>query len=521
MILTGIQTYKRYFDRCIASSLISLCAFFNTHADNKITLAHIIQETGNISSHNDAGNQRNYAHVTISAERNLHTASRHEIPKQVSASTEVKPKSSKPDAKLSKSTSLDLKPASESLEPLFAKPLDLDALKNEAINVAVQFTNEFPNNPDSILLLGTVYRNQGNTTMAEKCMEKCLQLIPNHAEAYNNMGWIAFEKAQYEKAVDLWQRVLGINPKMPGVYRYLAGALICLGKTKEAITALEKDVRISGASVDNYFMLGNQYLLLQEYKKAKHFFEIVIKAQPSHTSAYYGLATSCERLGEKEDFKNNIEKFRKLKEQEMKALKARDRAFDDLASLRQNVAQTHTSIGQFYYAGGKVQKAEELLRRAAELDPRHSECRILLASLYQQNGRLTQALEFHKQLSRIEPNNAIHHINTGILSSRLEGFDNAEKAFQRAIKCAPKQSHGYRELARLYLTSNSNLPQARKLAEKAVSLELTAENYSILGLAYHMNGDTAAAISAAKRATELEPDNMMYRQIYESINKEI
>ena len=456
MFTTGIHTYKNWSKWRIASVLIPLCLFSNTHSD----------------------------------------------------------------AKLSKSTPSDAKPASDNLELIFAKPLDLGALREEAINVAIQLTTDFPNNPDSILLLGKVYRNQGNSTTAEKYLKECIELNPNHAEAYSDMGWIAFEKAEYQKALDLWHKVLQINPKLPGVYRFLAGALICLGKTEEAITALEKDIKISAAPVDSYFLLGNQYLLLQEYNKAKNYFEMVIKVQLSHSSAYYGLATACERLGQKEDFKNYIEKFRQLKEQEMEALKARDSAFDDLVSLRQSVAQTHTSIGQFYYVHGNEQKAEVLLQRAAMLDPKNPKCRILLASFYQQQGRFAQALQLHEQLSSIEPYNVVHHINVGILSRHLQRFDNADNAFQTAIKCAPQQSIGYRELARLYLTTNRNLAEAGKLAEQAVTLEATAENYSLLGLAYHINGDTASAVLAAKRALELEPDNMEYRQVYESIKKE-
>ena len=334
------------------------------------------------------------------------------------------------------------------------------------------------------------------------------------------MGRIAFQKAEYQKAVELWQRVLDINPKLPGIYNSLACALTCLGRSEEAVTAFQKDIDISERPVHSHFMLGEQYLLLKEYKKAKRCFEMVIKIQPANTSAYYGLAITCERLGQKDKFKDYIEKFRRLKNKEMKALKDRDKAFDDLVSLRQSVAQTHTSIGQFYYVGGNVQKAEELLRRAAALDPRHSGCRILLASLYQQDGRAAQALQLHEQLSRIEPNNVIHHMNVGILSAQLQHFDNAEKAFERAIKCAPKQSIGYRELARLYIMTSRKLPDARKLSEQAVTLEATAYNYSILGWAYYMNGETTNAISAAKRAVELEPDNMNYRQIYEDIKKE-
>lgn len=412
------------------------------------------------------------------------------------------------------------KPTSVTLEPLFAKPLTLVALKEEAIDIAVQLTKDFPNSADAVFQLGNVYRNQGNSTMAVKCWERCLKLNPDHTEAYDGMGRIAFQKAEYQKAVELWQRVLDINPKLPGIYNSLACALMCLGKAEEAVTTFQKDIEISELSVHSHFMLGEQYLLLKEYEKAKKSYEMVIKLQPDYTYAYYGLATACERLGQKGKFKDYIEKFKELKAEEMQALKARDSAFDDLVSLRQSVAQTHTSIGQFYYVRKNAQKAEELLQRAAMLDPKHSDCRILLASLYQQDGRVIQALQLHEQLSEIKPNSAVYHVNVGILSAQLQRFDNAEKAFQRAIKCAPKQAVGYRELASLYIITSRKLPDAKKLAEHAVTLEATAYNYSILGLACKMNGDTAGAASAMKRAVELEPDNMKYKQIYEQIKKE-
>ncbi|MCK4822014.1 tetratricopeptide repeat protein [bacterium] len=411
------------------------------------------------------------------------------------------------------------KPTSVTLEPLFAAPLTAGALKEEAIDIAVQLTKDFSNSADAVFLLGNVYRNQGNSTMAVKCWERYLELNPDHAEAYDGMGWVAFQKAEYQKAVELWHRVLEINPRLPGVYESLACALICLGRAEEAIMALQKNIEISEKPINSYFMLGKQYLLLKEYEKAKKCYETVIRMQPAHVSAYYGLATACERLGQKDKFKDYIEKFKELKAGEMQALKARDSAFDDLVSLRRNVAQTHTRIGQFYYVRKNSQKAEELLRRAATLDPKHSDCRILLASLYQQDGRVAQALQLHEQLAMIEPHNTVHHGNVGVLSVQLQRFDRAEKAFRKAIDLAPKQSFGYQYIAYLYLTMNRKLPEARKLAEKAVALEKTGENFFILSRACNVNGDRASAMSAIQQAIKLEPNNIKYRQMYEQLKR--
>ncbi|MHC4545898.1 MAG: tetratricopeptide repeat protein [Planctomycetota bacterium] len=396
---------------------------------------------------------------------------------------------------------------------------EVAALKKEAINAAIQLTKDFPKDAEAFFLSGFVYRNQGNSEKAIMCWERCVELDSNHTKAYHGMGEVALDKGEYERAVDLWQRVLEIDPKLPGVYNSLASALMCLGKAEEAVKAFQKDIEISGQSVHSQFMLGKQYQLLKEYEKARKCYETVIKMAPGYKQAYHGLAMVSERLGQKDKFEKYMEKFRKLKAEDMKVLKEQDSRFDDLASARRRAAETCKDVGQFYYERRDARKAEKLLQRAATLDANQPGCRILLASLYLQDGRVAQALQLHEQLAMIEPHNAVHHGNVGVLSVQLQRYDRAEKAFRKAIDLAPKQSFGYHYIAYLYLQMNRKLPEARKLAEKAVALEKTGENFFILSRACNVNGDRASAMSAIQQAIELEPGNIEYRQMYEQLKR--
>jgi len=394
---------------------------------------------------------------------------------------------------------------------------EVAALKKEAINAAIQLTNDFHNDAEAFFLLGLVYRNQGNSEKAVMCWKRCVELDPNLTKAYHGMAEVAFDKGEYERAVELGQTVLEIDPKLPGVYNSLACALMCLGRAEEAVKAFQKDIEISGQSVHSQFMLGKQYQLLKEYEKAGKCYEKVIKMAPGYTQAYYGLATVCAMLGEKEKSKLFMETFRKLKDKEMKAMKERDNRFNDLVSARQTAAQAHTDVGQLYYLRRSSEKAEKLLQRAASLDPEQSDCRVLLATLYEQDGKLMKALHFYEQLTTIQPQNINYHGNVGILSLQLQRYDDAEKAFRKVIELNPNQSFGYYHLAYLYLKTNRKLPEAEKLAEKAVALEKTGENFFILSWACNVNGDIASAMSAIQQAIRLEPGNIEYRQMYEQL----
>ncbi len=394
------------------------------------------------------------------------------------------------------------------------------ALKKEETELAQTVAKDFPGNKEALFLLGRVYRNHGASEKAAECWERCLEINPEDAKAYDNLGRIAFQKGNYKKALELWQKASEINPKLERIYNSLGGALTCLGRTEEAISMFQKDIEISEWSIQSHFMLGVQYQLLKEYEKAKQCYETVIEIQPNHTGAYHGLATVCAMLGDKEKSGRLMEKFRNLKAEEMKALKERDRGFNDLVLTRRSTAETCKDIGQFYYIHSYVGKAEELLQRAASLDPDQSECRILLASLYEEDGRISQALQCYEELSRIKPDNLNCHRNIGVICFELQRYDDAEKAFRKVIELEPSQSFGYRYLAFLYLCTNKRLDEARALAEKAVALEKTGDNFFVLSIACDETGDRAGAVRAIEQAMELESENEKYRQIYEQLKKE-
>jgi tetratricopeptide (TPR) repeat protein len=411
-------------------------------------------------------------------------------------------------------------PAHSTVLPELPVEEQIAALKKEETELAQTVAKDFPGNTEALFLLGSVYRNHGVSEKAAECWERCLEINPEDAKAYNNLGRIAFQKGNYEKALELWQKASEINPNLERIYNSLGGALTCLGRTEEAISMFQKDIDISERPIQSHYMLGVQYQLLKEYEKAKQCYETVIEIQPNHVSAYHGLATVCAMLGDKEKSGRLMEKFRNLKAEEMKALKERDRRFNDLVLTRRSAAKTCKDIGQFYYIHSYVGKAEELLQRAASLDPEQSGCRVLLASLYEQDGRISQALQCYEELSRIEPDNVHCHGNIGVICFELQRYEEAEKAFRKVIELDPNQSSGYRYLAFLYLCTNKRLDEARALAEKAVALEKTGDNFFVLSIACDETGDRAGAIRAIEQAMELEPENEKYRQIYEQLKKE-
>jgi len=366
--------------------------------------------------------------------------------------------------------------------------------------------------------MGNLYRRHGNSAEAIKFWERSLKINPKRADVYWKMGKLAQETGESEKAITLWRKALEIKPDMPGVRSDIASSLIELGRYSEAIIELEEEGKISRASRLTCFLFAQAYLQQNEYDKARQYYEATIKLEPDFTHAYYGLYRVCMKLKQWDKAREYEAIFKKLKAKERNIYLGRDQdTFADLASLKRGVARTYLEAERLYRAKGDIQETERLLLRASELEPANTQCRERLASLYYMYSRFPEALYQFEKISQIDPNDPFCYLNIGQVSSRLKLMDKAEKAYRKVIELSPQQSAGYRELARLYLRTNKKLPEARKLAEKAVTLEKLAENYYVFAWAAGVNGDSASALQAIGQAMELEPANLKYRQIYERI----
>ena len=414
------------------------------------------------------------------------------------------------------------KPVEDSTVPSkLTAELDSAALKKTELALIETVLRDFPDNEDALKLVGDFYSRHGKRTEALKFWQKCLEINPMRLDIYRNIGEVAIEHAEFEEAVTQVTKAVEIDPKVRGIREKIGHALVELGRYDEAVKQLEQELLVSPPSVKINFLLGQAYLKLKEYEKAQVYYHKALEITPDLENAYYGLARVYAALKQKEkakEYQNKFRKFQGLRAKDSRALSSGASLYTrDLSKLRRAVVQTHLDAHKLYLARADVGKTEELLKKAIEIDPDNISSYERLGALYHKTNRLTEAVSQFQIISQIEPSNIYSYLNIGMLSTKLMKYNDAEAAYARVITIAPQQAVGYRELARLYLMNNINIIEAGKLAQKAVELEPSAENFFVLGWAFHLNGDLNRALKAIQEAIKLEPNNPKYRRIYESI----
>jgi tetratricopeptide (TPR) repeat protein len=240
------------------------------------------------------------------------------------------------------------------------------------------------------------------------------------------------------------------------------------GKYLPAIKRLLKYIEIHPESGLIYYLLGQSHLQLKDYEKSKNYFEKAIEIQPKNPQANFGLATVYIRLKQPDKARQYMDVHKKWRQSRADSRKA--------------------------YAGSdKVGVLSDSTDNEFAFFPQYlTKLCLHGSSLY----RSEQNLEESEKLLRKE-----------------------EKVLKRVIAIVPNQPDMYRELSVLYLVAGGYPDKAIELAEKAVELKGSAENYYTLFGAYSRKPDTVKALRALEKAIELDPGNLQYRQVYDKLTK--
>jgi len=120
------------------------------------------------------------------------------------------------------------------------------------------------------------------------------------------------ERGRINAAVLEYRRAMAETRNSVPIMNRLSSALIDLGRDEEALDILNRVREISPDHPTPYTQLGQIYLKLKDFKKAKEAFEDSIQINPFNPEAHLGLANACEMLGDQSGATKEREIAKKL-----------------------------------------------------------------------------------------------------------------------------------------------------------------------------------------------------------------
>jgi type IV pilus assembly protein PilF len=143
----------------------------------------------------------------------------------------------------------------------------------------------------SHMRLGDSLLQEGKPTQALGELLKAAELDPDDPQIHNVLGVVYLEKGMPVQAAEHFQRALSLDPKYVEVRNNLGIAYLRSGKIQEAIRELNLAVESPVYTTPQfaYYNLGQAYLALQDYEKARANYLEALKLSPQYSLGYYGL----------------------------------------------------------------------------------------------------------------------------------------------------------------------------------------------------------------------------------------
>jgi tetratricopeptide (TPR) repeat protein len=199
--------------------------------------------------------------------------------------------------------------------------------------------------------------------------------------------------------------------------------------------------------------------------------------------------------------------------------------------------------GAGFYRAGEVENAIGQLQQALAINPNHLKARLLLGTIYREQGQLEEAVaEFEAAYRYDEVEGRYELVRTllahGEALERGGDEDEALKAYGRVLEVSPREQMAQEQQAALWekrgdrALAESNFEAAieayrqaradQKLAQvKAHKLKTELEQAAKEGKAYEAQDEWAKAADVYRRLTELGPDDERWQRALKRVEEEL
>ncbi|MFC1745850.1 tetratricopeptide repeat protein [Candidatus Riflebacteria bacterium] len=232
------------------------------------------------------------------------------------------------------------------------------------------------------MTMGNDYYEKGDFKKAVEFYDRANALNLKHVAAYNKLG-LAFEKKGEElKAVEYFSRAITLNPNKPSAYKNRGKIYEKMGNYHAAIADYNKAIELNSKDADVFFYRGYAFEGRGEYEKAIKDYDRAIALNPKYSTLHIYKGLAYNNKGEYEKAIANYGKAIALNPEDAIAFNNRgntynltkkyDNAIADFSKaieIKADYALAYNNRGYVYEQKGEVQKAFLDYSKAIELNP--------------------------------------------------------------------------------------------------------------------------------------------------------
>jgi Flp pilus assembly protein TadD len=219
-----------------------------------------------------------------------------------------------------------------------------------------------------------------------------------------------------------------------------------------------------------YNLIGRDYFMLGEYKKATDAFQKAFALEPSNSAYAHWLGRGFGRRAETSGpflAPMHASKARQYFEQAVALDPSNDEALNDLFDYYLEAPG---------FLGGGYEKAEQVAKRIAQRN--EAEGHFAQAQLADRRKQYDSAEEQLRRAMELAPHQVGRVLDLAMYLAKRGRFQESEAAFDRAAQIAPGDPRIYFDHARSYIEGKRNLDKAKELLRKYMQSDVTPDDPS-------------------------------------------
>jgi tetratricopeptide (TPR) repeat protein len=298
--------------------------------------------------------------------------------------------------------------------------VDVNAF-TEAFAPARDYVRQRPDDPLGHVLLGMVYRGQGDYAKAAPELEIGVAKAPDDFEARYQLGFVLSKLGKLEEALSQLRKAVELHPGDKSAEFQLAAVLRALGQTQEANKTVEQvrktsDAELRKSRLTSDGIKANDLLQAGKPAEAAQVYRDMLEENPDSAWTAYNLALALEATHD---------------------TKAAEDALRRGINIDPKLAKIRAELGQLELTDGDMDSAQKSLQSALDLDPQLVDARGNLAMIYARKGDLTTAEKLLRQALEDDPQYKEGHLNLGLILAQQGKISGAGQELDKAVALAP------------------------------------------------------------------------------------
>jgi non-specific serine/threonine protein kinase/serine/threonine-protein kinase len=253
---------------------------------------------------------------------------------------------------------------------------------------------------------GKAFSQNGQNDIAIQFFGRAIEINPESAEAYYNLGAIKYNLGLYQESINSCKEATRLKTDDANAFAYLGAAYGKLGRFEEAVEAYKQVVNIAPDDLMAHISLGAIYCdNLRRYEDAVENFKQALHIKPDCVEAHYNLSVAYTNMG--------------LYKEAIKECK-------QTINLKSDFFEAYNRLGTIYCDNlGCYEEAIKVFKQAILINPDDAQVRGNLGIACDKFGHYEEAVEAYKQAINLKPDYAkIHHL-LGMIYLKLANKESA------------------------------------------------------------------------------------------------